>query len=403
MTERRVGIIGAMLVMIGPISMALYTPAMPELVTAFGTTEAAIKLTLSVYFAGFAVAQLFTGPLSDAFGRRPVSLIFITVYLAASIAAALSPGIHVLLAARLVQGVGASVGIATSRAIVRDLFTGEQSSRIMNVIGTLLAIGPALAPTVGGITLALSGWRAIFGLMVFLGASLAAVVFLAMSESGRPDRSLIQPRKLLTSYGQLLSSLRFLTASIAVGTSTGTLYTLATVLPFVLINRAGLTPEQFGIGMLGQTGCYFVGSLLARPLIRRFGADAIVPYGMVMIAAGASMLAFLAIAREPRYLSVMGPVGCFSFGISFVMPAMTTAALHPFPKIAGAASAMMGFIQMGSGFLGGLIAASFDDPVAAMAVTVPSLGGTSIVAYIVYSLTASRTPKSAEPRGRLLP
>lgn len=403
MSERRVGIIGAMLVMLGPISMSLYTPAMPELVRAFGTTEAAIKLTLSFYFGGFAFAQLFTGPLSDAFGRRSVSLAFISIYLAASVAAALSPTVGVLLVARLVQGVGASAGIATSRAIVRDLFTGEQSSRIMNLIGVLLAIGPALAPTVGGITLAVASWRAIFLLMVAFGTMLVAVIVFAMRESGHPDPGLIRPRRLAASYWQLLTSLRFITASIATGTSTGGIYTLAAVLPFVLINRAGLSPEAFGIGMVGQTGSYFVGSLVARRLIRRQGADSIVPFGMLMVALGSVLLAVFALTREPTYLSVMVPVGCYAFGISLVMPAMTTAALHPFPKTAGSASAMMGFIQMGSGFAGGAVAALFVDPVVAMAVVIPAMGAVSIAAYAVYRLNAARTPKSAEPRGRLLP
>lgn len=403
MSERRVGIIGAMLVMLGPISMSLYTPAMPDLVHAFGTTDAAINLTLSVYFGGFAVAQLFTGPLSDAFGRRRVSLVFMSIYLAASIAAALSPSVGVLVAARLVQGIGASAGIATSRAIVRDLFTGEQSSRIMNLIGVLLAVGPALAPTIGGVTLALSGWRTIFLVMVVFGAALVAVILFAMRESGRPDPSLIRPRQFLASYWRLVTSARFMAASVATGISTGGIYALATILPFVLINRAGLSPEAFGVGMVAQTGSYFVGSLLARSLIRRHGADSIVPFGLLMVAVGAALLSFFAFTMEPTYLSVMGPVGCYAFGISFVMPAMTTAALHPFPQIAGAASAMMGFIQMGSGFVGGAAVALFADPVVAMAVVIPALAAVSIAGYAVYLATAGRTPRTAEPRGRLLP
>ena len=131
MSERRVGVIGALLAAIGPISMALFTPAMPEIVHAFGTTEAAVKLTLSLYFAGFAFAQLVCGPLSDGFGRKPVVTAFMGIYLVASLAAIVAPTIHLLIAARFMQGVGAAAGIAISRAIVRDLFAGERSARIM--------------------------------------------------------------------------------------------------------------------------------------------------------------------------------------------------------------------------------------------------------------------------------
>src|SRR5690606_20112080 len=149
-------------------------------------------------------AQLIAGPLSDALGRKPVSLAFMVIYLVASVAAALAPQIEVLLAARLFQGIGAAVGIATSRAIVRDSFTGEQSSRIMNVIGILLAIGPVTAPTIGGLMLIVASWRAIFAIMVVFGATLVVVIVVAMRESGHPDRTLLRPLNVLGSYGRLM-------------------------------------------------------------------------------------------------------------------------------------------------------------------------------------------------------
>jgi len=403
MSERRVGLIGAMLVAIGPISMSLYTPAMPELVRDFGTTEAVIKLTLSFYFAGFAFAQLIAGPLSDGLGRRPVALAFIAVYVGASIAAALSPQVEVLLGARLIQGIGASVGVATSRAIVRDLFTGEQSSRIMNLIGALLALGPALAPTIGGLTLIFASWRATFVIMVAFGAALMAVIVFAMRESGHPDPKLIRPVGMLKAYGRLLGSGQFMAASIATGAAVGMLYTVATVLPFVLIGVVGMSPLAFGIGMIGQSGSYFVGTLVAGRLMRRIGADALVPIGVAIVVTGGLALAASTFLIVPSYLSVMIPIACYTFGIAFVTPALTTAALHPFPASAGAASALMGFIQMGMGFAGGVIAATLGDPLTAMGLVVPALALLAAAAYLSHRRIAARTPPGAEPRGKLLP
>ena len=157
MSEFRTSLIGAMLVAIGPISMALYTPAMPELVRAFNTTEPMIKLTLSLYFGGFAVAQLLAGTLSDAFGRRKVTIAFMMIYLIGSAMAAFAPTVGVLLAGRLIQGMGAAAGMTVSRAIVRDQFTGNKAAGIMNLIGMLLAIGPAFSPTIGAVMLGLFG------------------------------------------------------------------------------------------------------------------------------------------------------------------------------------------------------------------------------------------------------
>jgi len=183
MSERRVSMIGALLVAIGPVSMALYTPAMTELVRVFETTESAIKLTLTLYFGGFACAQLIAGPLSDALGRRPITIAFMALYCVASVAATLSPTVEVLMGARFLQGIGASAGIAISRALVRDLFTDDQSSRIMNLIGIILALGPALAPTIGGLMLPLFGWQSIFLLMTLIGFLVIWVALFSMKET----------------------------------------------------------------------------------------------------------------------------------------------------------------------------------------------------------------------------
>src|SRR5690606_21264705 len=142
MSESRTSMLGALLATLGPISMSLYTPAMPELVEAFGTTQSAIKLTLSLYFAGFAFAQLLAGPFSDAFGRRLATLVFLGSYLVGGLLCAAAGSVEMLLAGRLVQGIGASVGMTVARAIGRDQFGGEESTRIMNLIGIMLAIGP---------------------------------------------------------------------------------------------------------------------------------------------------------------------------------------------------------------------------------------------------------------------
>ncbi|MDX1730962.1 MAG: Bcr/CflA family drug resistance efflux transporter, partial [Aurantimonas coralicida] len=171
------------------------------------------------------------------------------------------------------------------------------------------------------------------------------------------------------------------------------LYTLATVLPFVLIERAGLTPTEYGIGMLGQSGMFFSGSLVMRYLMTRTSAYRLVPVGLGFIAAGAVSIA-LSIAFLPvTYLSIMAPVGLYAFGIAFVMPAMTTASLAPFPHMAGAASAMMGFIQMGAGLVGGAICAAIGEPVLATQIVIPALGVIAIGAYAVYRAR----PHLAEP------
>lgn len=397
MSERRTSLVGGLLVAIGPVSMALYTPAMPALVEAFGTSEATVKLTLSLYFGGFAATQLVCGPLSDAFGRRRITVLFMLLYLAGSVIAVLAPTIGWLLAARLIQGIGASVGIATARAIVRDQFTGERSARIMTTISIILAIGPALSPTIGGLALHLSGWHAIFGVMVAFGLGIIAVALAVMKETAHPDPGLIRPARLLGSYRRILGDPGFLASAFTLGGSVGTLYTLATILPFVLIGRAGLSPAEFGIGMLGQSGMFLSGSLALRLLMRNRPAQRLVGPGLALMAAGSVALVASTLVLSPSYLSIMAPIGVYAFGIAFVIPAMTTASLAPFPTIAGAASAALGFIQMSMGLLGGLASAALGDPVEAVRIVVPTLALVAIAGFFAHRRLASRMPAPTGP------
>lgn len=384
MSEMRVSVIGAMLVALGPTSMALFTPAMPQIVTSFGTTNAAVAMTISLYFAGFAFAQLVCGPLSDGYGRKPVALAFIGIYLVATVAAILAPTVELLIAARFAQGVGSAVGLAISRAVVRDLFTHQQSARIMNLIGMILGIAPALSPTIGGVMTEFFGWHSIFAVMLTFGVLLALVVRFAMVETVQRDPSRIRPRALLRSYRTLATSGYFMWSSIVMGCSVGAVYTLATILPFVLMDGVGLTPTQFGFGMLMQSGSFFAGTVAMRQLMKRYSAFRLVVPGLGSIAVGAVALFIVLHVAEPTFLGVMLPVATYGFGIALVMPAMSTAALAPFPHIAGAAASLSGFIQMGGGLIGGLVAALVGDPILGISTVIPVMGCLAIVSWLLW-------------------
>lgn len=399
MSERRTSIIAAFLVALGPVSMALYTPAMPELVKAFASTDAAIKLTLSLYFAGFALAQLVSGTMSDVLGRRKTTLLFMAVYLAGSLMAAFAPSVGWLLAGRLVQGIGASVGMTVSRAIVRDQFTGTQSARIMNMVGMMLAVGPAVSPTLGGLALGLSGWQSIFFLMVGFALLACFTVLVFMAETTVPDPAKGRIGPILKGYGRLLGSARFVSATLVIAGAVGALYGQATILPFVLIDRVGLTPTEFGVGMLMQSGFFFAGTVGFRLLLRRASPAALVAPGLGFIAAGSVLIALASHFVTPTFLTVMGPVGLYAFGIAFVMPHMMTAAMEPFPEIAGSASAMMGFVQMGAGFLAGVVAAAMGVPLIAFGTVIPLMGLMSVTSYAWYRTTLPRAGALAPQPG----
>ncbi|MDH7802983.1 MULTISPECIES: multidrug effflux MFS transporter [unclassified Rhizobium] len=390
MSKKRTALLGAFLTALAPISMSIYTPAMPELTRAFATTESAVKLSLSLYFAGFAIAQLLAGPASDAFGRRKASLFFLSIFLGGGLLAIFAPTIEVLLFARLVQGIGASVGMTVARAVVRDQFTGAEASSIMNLIGIMLAVGPALGPTIGGLSLAAFGWQSVFFLMAGLGAIAILSVVLFLRETTVPDKSRIRPRRLLSAYGTLLTQPRFLLAALVLGGSIGALYAQATMLTFILINKVGMSPTAFGVGMLMQTGAYFFGSIALRYITPRLGDRRSVMLGLCFSGTGGLLIMLSVFLVPPSFLSIMGPVAVATVGIALLTPSMVTAALAPFPHIAGSASAMMGFIQMGSGFAGGTAASLIGSPLIGFGIIIPVMEFVAVASYIGFRIVSKR-------------
>ncbi|MGF9694873.1 multidrug effflux MFS transporter [Rhizobium sp. 0TCS1.26] len=382
MSERRTTVLGALLTTLGPISMAIYTPAMPQLVLAFGTTEAAIKLSLSMFFAGFALAQLVAGPLSDALGRKPVTLAFLVIYLAGSLLAAFAPTVEFILAARLIQGIGASVGVVVGRALVRDLFSGPDASRILNTIGIFLAIGPAMGPTLGGLMLAAFSWHAVFLLMIGFGLIAAFSTMRFLRETVLPDRSRLQPARLIGNYVEVARNPQFLAAAMVLSGTIGALYAQATMLPFVLINRVGLAPMEFGIGMLMQSGFYLMGSVALKLVVGRIGGLQAARTGILLCGIGAVAMAASVAFLEPFFLSIMGPVAICTFGLAFLSPYIITLSLAPFPHIAGSASALTGFLQMSAGFVGGTAAAIVGDPLHAFGIIIPVMELSAVAGFI---------------------
>ncbi|MDR3493970.1 MAG: multidrug effflux MFS transporter [Ancalomicrobiaceae bacterium] len=383
MSTMKATLVGSAMIALGPISLSLYTPAMPTLAAAFGSTLAAIKMTMSLYFVGFSLSQLICGPLSDAFGRRPVNLAFLSLYLGASVVATFAQDIEALMIARLVQGIGAAAGVAVARAMVRDLFVGQESARVMNAMGIFLAIGPAVSPTLGGLMLQLFDWRAIFELMVGYGLLVVAMVALLVPETNRaPHIAHAHPAGLMRVYAGLVADRRFIFPGVTLGMSVGGIYTLATILPFVLINKVGLTATAFGYAMMIQTCSYILGGVVVRQCLRLTTAARLVFPGLILclVAGGAFVVDHFAFV--PNILSVMLPVGVFAFGIAFVSPSLTTDALAPFPGTAGAASALLGFCQMGGGLAGSLVATLIPDATLALTVVLPGMMVIAMAAHM---------------------
>ncbi|WP_150524131.1 multidrug effflux MFS transporter [Roseibium sediminis] len=384
MSERRTALLGAGLVAIGPISMALYTPSMPTLAEVFSTTDSMIKLTLTSYFLGFAVTQLIVGPLTDAFGRKPVTLAFLGLYLGSAVLATYAPDITWMLIARTLQGIGSAVGVAVSRAMVRDQFTGQTSARIMNTIAMMLALGPAISPTIGGIVLEAFGWREVFWCMIVYGLGLLlAVLFFQRETNSHTGLAHLNPARLAKNYLSLLRTPAFMRPSLLVGFSLGNLYALSSALPFVLIYEVGLTPTAFGMTMMLQSGSFITGTVITGRLMKSREASELLIPGMIGLCLSSAAMCVSMLLLTPSLVTVMAPVMLFAFSLAFILPSSLTSAMQDFPHIAGAASSVMGFLQFGGGIVGSLLVAALGNPVLGMGTIIAAMPVTGVLLWVL--------------------
>ena len=256
MSPRRTAIIGGLMVTTGPLSLTLYSPALPSIVADLSTTDAGGKLTMSVYFAAFALSQLICGPLSDRFGRRWVGVGFFVVYVLGSIVGALAPTLEVLLLGRLLQGFGVSAGVALSRAMVRDQFVGMEAIRILTMVNLILTVAPAVSPTLGSLILLLGSWHLMFLVMAGFGLAIIALLGFGARET-LPEGSRIPLHlgRILGNYARLLAAPDFLLPALVLAMIFGGFYGFTALLPFILGGCAATSTHRSRRGWRDPSPC----------------------------------------------------------------------------------------------------------------------------------------------------
>lgn len=383
----------AALVALGPLTVDMYLPAMPGMMLAFDTDIAHMHLTLSAYLWGFSVFHLFCGPLADRFGRRPILLWGTALFVLASVGCALSTSVEELIAYRLLQGIGACVGPTLARTVTRDLFGPQRAARALSLIAMLMALAPAVAPGLGGIMLRFLPWPAVFFFLTAYGL----VVFFLISrylEESLPAPQTLHPIGILRNYAELVREPVFLAVCTASALVYAGLMAYLASSGFVFVNMLGVPVEYFGLIFLSSVIGYMLGSAISARLALNRSSEAVVLLGCCL--SGLSTLV-MALANHLWPLSVLGlvlPMTLYSLSLGLVLPHAMAMALRPFPHIAGTASALQGFIQMGlsavaTAMVGGLLADRPTPMISAMIVlTLCALA----IAVLVYRYLRTRPP-----------
>lgn len=332
--------------MLGPFSISTYMPFFAALIISLGATQVEVQQTLSIYLAAFGFMMLLHGPLSDGFGRRPVVLAGLTVYLLSSIGGALSTSLGLLLFFRALQGLSVGAGSVVGRAVIRDRLEGPEAQKLLSQVTMIFGLAPAIAPVLGGWLHRWFAWQSVFLFMALFSFILLVATYFHLPETLPVEkRSSLQVRDLARSYLAVLKNTPFWLLSLALSANFAGFFLYVAAAPVFVTDYLQLRQDQFGWLFIPATAGVILGAYLSGKLAKRLSQTAAVQYGyLVMFIAVALNLAYNTLF-PPVVPWVVLPIMLYTIGMSFVMPSITLLTLDLFPNMRGMASSMQGFVQ----------------------------------------------------------
>ena len=378
----RLALVLGLLSAIGPFAIDMYLPALPAIGRALHADVHQVQLSLMAFFLSFALSQIVYGPASDMFGRKRPLYVGIALFVAGSVGCALAPDIAWLIGFRAVQGLGAGAPNVITRAVVRDLHTGAEATRLMSLLMLVFSVSPILAPLVGSLIIDAGGWQAIFWAITLIGALGLLLTAFALEET-RPvqERAGSGIGSTVRAFALLVRDPHFMGLTGVASFSLAAFFVYLSNSSFVLINHYGLTPRQYGVAFGANAASFIGASQFAGRLAHRYGNARVVSvsvagFALAMCAGSALNLAGVDTLATLIVMLMLG----FGF-LGLVMPAVSVMALDHHGEIAGAASALMGTLQMVSGALVIALMGPFVDGTAR-----PMLAGIAGVALLTWLL-----------------
>ena len=344
----------------GLVAMTICLPSMPAWEEVFDATQARVQLSFSSFLVAFGVAQIIFGPLSDRYGRRRLLIVGYALAALASLAAALSTGLNSLILARFIQGTGAAAGMVLGRAMVQDLYSGADRSRVMAYIGMAMGLCAPVATVVGGQLHALAGWRANFVLIAVLALCLLLMTWRALPPDTRSESTSAHwLRALLDAYGQLLRAPAFLAYVAILSLSTGTFYVYLAGAPSVYA-QYNVGPREVGFFIMVVPVSYIAGSFITSHLVKHFSDARLMLAGHCVSLAGISLVVVLAVVDVRSPIAIAAPLLLLGLGQGLLMPSTLSGTVSVIPALAGAAAGAAGLAQQLTGAFGGYVIGLFE-------------------------------------------
>jgi DHA1 family bicyclomycin/chloramphenicol resistance-like MFS transporter len=334
---------------IGPVALNIFLPSMPNLTESLSTTHDIAQLTLTLYLVATAFSQLILGPLSDKYGRRPVILIGVGVYVLASIGCAFAFNIEQLIIGRVLQAAGGCAGIVITRAIVRDLYDQQKATSILGYMTMIMAVAPMLSPIIGGYLDQWYSWRASFYLVSLLGFILLLFSGAKLHETNHNLVTDMRLDNIFSKYKILIVRRQYL--GYVLGTSFGSAVFFAFIAgaPFYSTKVLHLLPSEYGFYFIMVSCGYMSGNFISGRFATRISGDIILKIGCTVLMLGASLLAYFSYTGIDHPIYLFAPMALIACSNGIAIPNGMAGALSVEPKLAGTASGLAGFIQIALG------------------------------------------------------
>jgi DHA1 family bicyclomycin/chloramphenicol resistance-like MFS transporter len=339
-----------------PLSIDMALPALPALAISLDSDFSQAQLMVGVFLTGFAFSQLLAGPISDRYGRRLTLIVGLTAYLILSILCAIAPNLETLLVFRFLQGVSACAAPVSARAMVADIYDGPGIQRAMSIVTAGMGFAPILAPSIGAFVLEFTDWRGIFWTLAGSGALMLTLVTLFLSET-RPVSEIppsLNVKSLAKRYQTIGTNHQFLRYALPSLFAGGALFTFLSSATFTLQNDLGASTREFGFMFAGVMLGFVFGATLSGKFSPRLGLEKSILIGIIASTAGGWLMALAWLANLNHWGGVIVPMACVMFGMGILRPNSIAGAIAPFRQMAGAASALIGFLQMSAGATAGL-------------------------------------------------